>query len=564
MLGRLLAGVLASGAAMTGGLGPVMPAHAVVIQPFEKRYEQSLYGDFITVGNTVLACPAAPPATAADCANTTAGIGSMVNNNFIMSRANYVPLPGAYDSSSGRLTVPAGATVAYARLFWGGNNGELRGPSGTILTRCDISQTSGVTLSPGDPATAPALIRVAGGAVTAVPPQISAIDPVTLGGPHYYTAEAEVTSAFAGAPTGTPIEVDVGDVWAADGLGCVAGWSLTLVYSYPAPNPNAPARRDVFLFGGHVLQRSADPATTIPISGFYRSGTQTVHASVTAYEGDFATTGDQFLINNVNIPEPQTGATNNFFNSHADGDLNPAYKNNLSIDAENFSPPFGTLAQGSTSATLTFRTRGDTYVAQQLAVSVPVPDLQITKRAAQKVVHPGDTVTYEITVTNVSAVDFPDAKLSDDLTGALDDAVYAGDATATGGQVTYAAPMMNYVGDIAAGQTVTIRYSVIVGDPVRGDGRLLNEVVAANRRITNCDAGSSDPTCLIVSPVTNVIPAVIRPSASAEPAGTALPATGTRLLPEIVGAVGLVVLGGILMAAGRFRRGPRTPSAGPR
>ncbi|GAA2292991.1 hypothetical protein OKJ48_01965 [Streptomyces kunmingensis] len=39
----------------------------------------------------------------------TAGFGSAVLN-----------------SSTGRVTIPPGATVAYARLFWGGNDGTYK------------------------------------------------------------------------------------------------------------------------------------------------------------------------------------------------------------------------------------------------------------------------------------------------------------------------------------------------------------------------------------------------------------------------------------------------------
>ncbi|MFF1694838.1 hypothetical protein ACFVXC_14565 [Streptomyces sp. NPDC058257] len=37
-----------------------VPAAADVIDPFAKRYDESLYGDFKTIGNTVMGCPTTP------------------------------------------------------------------------------------------------------------------------------------------------------------------------------------------------------------------------------------------------------------------------------------------------------------------------------------------------------------------------------------------------------------------------------------------------------------------------------------------------------------------------
>ena len=93
--------------------------------------------------------------------------------------------------------------------------------------------------------------------------------PDTESGPHYYTATADVLSALAKAPTGHDVDVSVADLWAPTGYGCVGGWSLTVVYQYPRPNPEyAPSARAVYVYEGHVLQRSNDPATTTGISGF--------------------------------------------------------------------------------------------------------------------------------------------------------------------------------------------------------------------------------------------------------------------------------------------------------
>ncbi|MFD7321923.1 hypothetical protein ACFV9D_12720 [Streptomyces sp. NPDC059875] len=352
--------------------GPAGPATADVVEPFGKRYEESLYGDFRTIGNTVMGCPTAPADLAARCVAAAAGQGGDNNNTFVMERINTASMADGYGSSTGRVEIPAGAKVAYARLFWGGNDGTYKGPSGAQLGRCDISGAD-VVPSAGDHATTAPHIRVGAGAETTVSIDSMVTDPPDTSGPHYYTGESDVTAAFAGV-RGGDTQVAVGNIWAPNGKGCVAGWSLTVVYEFPGPEAtHAPDRRHVYVYGGHVLQRSTSPATTVTVDGFHRT-TGKARASVTAYEGDWNTPGDRFLVDGRNVAEAHTGNTNNFFVSEDDGALAPELTNNLGIDAKAFDIPDGAIPVGARSAELTFTTTGDTYVPSGLAFSVPVKD----------------------------------------------------------------------------------------------------------------------------------------------------------------------------------------------
>ncbi|WP_425814281.1 CshA/CshB family fibrillar adhesin-related protein [Luteimicrobium sp. DT211] len=135
---------------------------------------------------------------------------------------------------------------------------------------------------------------------------------------------------------------------------------------------------------------------------------------------------------------------------------------------------------------------------------VPVQALQITKTADPTGdVAPGDKVTYTVTVKNQGAVDYTaddPATFSDDLTEILDDARYD-DAAASSGQVTYVQPTLSWSGALAAGDTATVTYSVIVNDPVSGDGTLTNAVVGPPESNCDADATPADPDCGTVNPV---------------------------------------------------------------
>ncbi|WP_062306527.1 CshA/CshB family fibrillar adhesin-related protein [Demequina subtropica] len=121
-------------------------------------------------------------------------------------------------------------------------------------------------------------------------------------------------------------------------------------------------------------------------------------------------------------------------------------------------------------------------------VTVPLASLEIEKTAEPAgEVLPGGTVTYTITVTNTGQVDYFDATFTDDLTEVLDDATYNNDEAADAGTPTYAAPTLSWTGPVAAGESVTITYSVTVNDPLTGDGLLDNAVVGPPE--SNCDDG---------------------------------------------------------------------------
>ncbi|MDX3386646.1 GEVED domain-containing protein [Streptomyces niveiscabiei] len=126
--------------------------------------------------------------------------------------------------------------------------------------------------------------------------------------------------------------------------------------------------------------------------------------------------------------------------------------------------------------------------------SSQVPTLRIAKTQTTTQALPGDTVGYQITITNPTTSDYPNASYTDDLTGVLDDAAYNNDANATAGTTTYASPKLTWSGDVPGGQTVTLTYSVTVNTVDTGDGDLANTVVA-NVPGSNCAAGSTSSGC---------------------------------------------------------------------
>ncbi|MFJ9434099.1 hypothetical protein ACIRQY_31205 [Streptomyces sp. NPDC101490] len=431
-----------------------------------------------------------------------------------MRRTDAAGVSPGFGSSSGHVRIPAGAEVAYARLFWGGNDGTHRGPGGADLRRCDLAGAD-VDPSPGDPATTAPVLRIGSGPTVPVRVDSMVTDPADSAGAHFYTGESDVTAAFAGV-SGTDARVTVGNVWAAGGKGCAAGWSLTVVHRFPGPVAEpAPVRRTVSVYGGHVVQRPDSPATTVTVDGF-RRGAGPVRAGVVAFGGDRNAPGDVFRVDGRTVTEGRTGDTDNFFVGGSDGALDPRPADSLGVDAKEFVLPDGAVPQGATSAELSFATRGDTFVPAGLAFSVPVPDLEITRTASPREVRPGDVLTYTVTARNTGPADLPAVRFSDDLTGVLDDADHRRDARTDLGTVTYTKHGTAFSGALPAGRTATVTYSVRIKDRPEGDGRLRSGVTSETPR-SNCGPGSVDPACATAPALTRPAPPRAAPTQAAPP-----------------------------------------------
>ncbi|MFE0176132.1 hypothetical protein ACFWZ2_27795 [Streptomyces sp. NPDC059002] len=167
---------------------------------------------------------------------------------------------------------------------------------------------------------------------------------------------------------------------------------------------------------------------------------------------------------------------------------------------------------------------------------------------------PGERVTYTVEITNKGTVDFPDAGFTDDLSRVLDDATYNGDARASTGSVSYAAPTLSWRGTVPAGGRATVTYSFTV-KKAPGD-RTLRNGIAATGPGTNCPPGSTDPDCHVVGPTVT-----IPPEPSPTPSPTVLPPTGTGdnstglgIAAAVIALIGL----GLVVAARARGRGPRT------
>ncbi|WP_175476956.1 DUF11 domain-containing protein [Ruania alba] len=146
----------------------------------------------------------------------------------------------------------------------------------------------------------------------------------------------------------------------------------------------------------------------------------------------------------------------------------------------------------------------------------------------------GDVITYSVTVTHTGAGPVAEARVSDDLSGVLDDATFNDDASASSGSIRVDGSTLDWTGSLAPGDVVEITYSVTVTGA--GDLAVDNVVLTDDPRGV-CDP---DATCATEHQV---------------PPSPDLPATGARVgawvIPAALLMTGLGAL--VLMGARRHR-----------
>ncbi len=368
---------------LTGMLTLGLASPALADRAFTPRFSTNANGDIAIVGNTLETCQTG----VADCANARAGLGTVLNNNnFSMVRVNTDS--AALDSSSARLSLPAGARVLFAGLYYGSRtNSGTGGKSAPDSTPAGLSK------------------------VDLKPPGASVFDHLTASVDMStdvtgaYAAFVDVTARVQRAGSGV---YTVANVQSATGEDRYAGWALVVAYEAAGEPP-----RNLTVFDGLQSVTQGKSAITIPVSGFQTplSGPVRTKLGFVAYEGDRGLTGDSATLDGKVLSD-KVNAANNFFNSaiSVDGqnftDKTPDYVNQLGFDAKRIGID-GLLANGATSSTIGLKTSSDQYLPQVItfATDLYAPVIRATKTVAN-LTHPdgptraGDRLRYTVTFVN--------------------------------------------------------------------------------------------------------------------------------------------------------------------
>jgi uncharacterized repeat protein (TIGR01451 family) len=357
------------------------PAQAAA-RSFASRFSKDFPGDVTFVANTLMTCPGS-------CAAVQNGLG--INNNYAMVYVDADTDASTFDSSSSNLNMPAGSTVQWAGLYWGGytaatsrNQVKFKVPGSTAYQSVSAS-----TLD-------------------------------NLGSP--YQGFLDVTSLVSTAGNG---DYWMANVQSTPGAGNYAGWSLVVAYSSPGEKT-----RNCTVFDGMDTVNSAS-SPTINVAGFRTppAGAVVTKLGVIAYEGDRGTTGDSLRLNNV-LMSDTANASNDFFNSSITNSgvdvtaKSPNYLNQLGFDADILAVPNPgntVIANGATSAQIKLTSTGDTYYpgVVTFCTDLYAPQIVSTKTGVDTTpltpLLPGNEIEYTIDVKNTGQDPAIDTVINDQI-----------------------------------------------------------------------------------------------------------------------------------------------------
>jgi uncharacterized repeat protein (TIGR01451 family) len=424
-----------------------LPSDAVADRAFGPRFTVNTQGNITIAANSIESCLDSLPA----CANVRNAVGGAIpgnnNNQRAMTWLDADTDPATFDSSSSALSLPGGASVLFAGLYYGG---RLAAGQGGSPPPNPSARNTVLFKAPGDTSYRSLTASQVDEASTQYQGFVNVTGIVDAAGPGtYWAANVQLGTGLSDSSSG--------------------GWALVVAYGDPA----APSR-NLSVFDG-LQNVSSSGTVTIPLSGFQtpRSGPVTSTVGIVAYEGDLGTTGDgaqiqgasgfTALSNAVNPGPPATSASNsNVFNSTISNagafvtSRFPSYQNNLGYDADLFSTT-DVLGHEQTSTQVRLSTSGDAYQpgVVTIATDLYAPRITATKTVDQPTASLGDTLTYTMAVQNTG----PDLTLLDDAVGTtLSDLIPPGTVFVPGsirvnGAVVTDAPGDD-LGELAGGQVV--------------------------------------------------------------------------------------------------------------
>lgn len=356
-------------------------------RPFALRYSVNTRGNLTLIGNSNLSC--APDSNsiggATTCVDARAGFGADVNNNdFLLTYSDVDDISGTFNSTAATLSLPAGAQVIFAGLYWGAFS--------------DVDDTLGL-----NPDRHSVLFKT---------PALSTYTRITAtvlndiyipGQGNAYQGFVDVTSHLTEAGNG---DYFVANLTALSGPNRYAGWTLVVAYE-DATQP----QRNLVVYDGFLFDTPSITNLSLPLTGFLTPPFSPVKTSIglVVYDGDRGgSSNDKLLLNGTAITDAANPA-GNIYNSTISNNGVPVltrnrdYSNTFGIDIDMFNAD-NTLPTSATSATVVISasqkvlpgvvTFATVIYRPTMSTQVVVKDLNGGE------VNPGDILEYSISVTN--------------------------------------------------------------------------------------------------------------------------------------------------------------------
>ena len=263
--------------------------------PPKLRHQADLQGDVVVVGSTLAldcssALPAPPSSTTHSCATQLQKDDTAPDLYWRDNLAN-ASITAEQARTSATLSLPAGAKVTYARLYWS-------------------------ALKVGNSADKQVTLDMAGGAVNTVNADDSWVETygfATHPDWYYYQSTADVTNIVSAAGVGD-FRVSGVDSLALTGVEvdrAFSAWTLVVFYEHAGDE-----LRNLALFDGFTAIDPGFPGqekAEVTLSGFLVPPGFSARMTAFTYEGDTVYKGDSFTFNGQKLSNAQN-PVDNFFN----------------------------------------------------------------------------------------------------------------------------------------------------------------------------------------------------------------------------------------------------------
>ena len=434
--------------------------------PIIERYSAIKNGGIVFTGNTLGLSKAANVASP----GVLGSIGAFISLDTSLQVSTFpagTTLDYTKNGSAAVLNLPAGSTVLYAELVWGG------------LFRSSANNISALLDNPVEFITPSGSNSIAPDVSTKQNFNITE-EGVTLG---FYVRTANVTTLVKNAMNGTystgkvPALIEAIDARTSETNH--AGWTLAVVYE----NASLPLR-DLTVWSGGVVVSPSVGSTDITLTDFITPDSLPVTGKlfVSAQEGDAVLENDRLLFGQDTASlTPLSGPNNpvdNFFASQIN-DENGALDTSGTFGTRNANAAAGTntsgcrqgwditavdvssrLSAGQTAAAVRFETDGDLYVPNCLALQIDSKgaSLQVKKSVDKTYAEVGEEIGYTLDIANTGSIEAETVVVGDLLPN---------DATLVPGSIkidgtTYAGSLPVTFGPLAAGASAKVEFSVRV------------------------------------------------------------------------------------------------------
>lgn len=308
---------------------------------FSKLYSENFRGDIRMIGNTILG-EKQDNKTATQCPDNN------TNNTFTTQYWDVDNISSTFNSSSSNLTIPTGATIKKAYLYWQGRSAANDYAKATSIKFKQPGATAYTTLTASN----------------------NNVYWTSYGSYYPYQASVDVTHLINGSGTYTAADITTYAGGNPDGLGAFGAWSLIVVYA-----KDTELLQNITIYDGYktVAQNNSQNFT---LSGFLTPSNGDVNSKFLIFtgEGDVNLKGDYVKMGGTRITRFNDNSTNasyfNTFNSSITENnayvttRNPSCQNNTGIDIHTYdvgTSGLNIIKNNQTSATLEIGTNSDVY-----------------------------------------------------------------------------------------------------------------------------------------------------------------------------------------------------------